>query len=169
MPTAANAVISLCDADGVISTVQLCPAANLSTASCASANENPYRLSTRATSTGCVMFAAVKISLTTPEPEESRNLSLASSCRASASLNDNFIDIGFIHELAPDCVKSGSTQNAPSGTIHVRSVYVQNPFNPRNGPQNRHRANRGGDLDDHLSAIRIDDLDRKLSRIPHIS
>jgi hypothetical protein len=74
-------------------------------------SEIPYRVRSRAKSTGCQISRAVKRSLSVGEEDLARERSLALSRRSSASLNDDFFDIGQFQQLATNCVEAAATKS----------------------------------------------------------
>src|ERR1043166_234626 len=88
------------------------PAEIRSRISCAFLSDTPLLIRKRATSTGCEMAFARRMKLVAGESEWLRGTSDVFPRRSSASLNDNFIDIGFYQQLSANCIEAGASKSS---------------------------------------------------------
>jgi hypothetical protein len=115
-----------------------------------------------------VISPARNINLTPREPDRARALALVATRRSSASLNDNFVDIGFFQQLAPNGIEPGSPNLARFHALHMGAIDMQDASSPNNASDQRQNANRNGDGDNHDRVLDLVDFDLDFIGRPHI-
>jgi hypothetical protein len=88
--------------------------------------------------------------------------------RPSASFNDNFVDIGFFHQLSTNRIKARPAKRAWIEPIDMRSAYEKDPADPRYTPKHLDNADGRADLDKHHVVIDGGHLDGDCTAIPRI-
>src|ERR1043166_1127811 len=98
--------------------------------SCAFLNDTPLLIRKRATSTGCEMAFARRMKLTAGESEWLRGAPGVFPRRSSASLKDNFVDIGFYQQLSANCIEAGASKCSWAQTVNMGLAHMKNTANP---------------------------------------
>jgi hypothetical protein len=104
----------------------------------------------------------------TREPDFAGTLAGAFPRCASASLNDNFLDICFRQKFAPNAVQSVPAERTGMKTLDVRIIDVENASDTGNTSDHIEAPRRARDRDQHEGVLDLLDLDNDVTLIPHI-
>jgi len=116
--------------------------------------------------TGCVVFVMTRLSLT-GEPDGAGGGSGVSPRCSSASLNDNFVDIGQFHKFAANRVEAGPSKSSWFQSFDMSVIQSQGAIADRSVRKQPQITNRSRDNDDDFGMIDILDLDENLVRSPN--
>ena len=129
----------------------------------------PRPVSCRTTSTGRCMSSVIRRITPTREVDPARDPAPARPRCASASLNDNLVDISFLQQLCANRVQPAPPKRSCMQTLDVDAVANKHAAAPEELADHLQATNRCCDLrHDQDRLIDLNNIDRDLIHSPHI-